>query len=70
MPSSKPGRALAYHAVSGGFILAEVVRRATGRDIREVLAEEILQPLGFRWTNYGVAEADLDGPPSSRRRTS
>jgi CubicO group peptidase (beta-lactamase class C family) len=71
-PSSKPGRALAYHAVSGGFILAEVVRRATGRDIREVLAEEILQPLGFRWTNYGVAEADLDavalnyvtGPPT------
>jgi CubicO group peptidase (beta-lactamase class C family) len=72
-PSSKPGRALAYHAVSGGFILGEVVRRATGEDIREVLAREILRPLGFRWTNYGVAEADLDavalnyvtGPPTA-----
>jgi CubicO group peptidase (beta-lactamase class C family) len=72
-PSTKAGRALAYHAVSGGFILGEVVRRATGQDIREVLAEEILRPLGFRWTNYGVAEADLEavalnyvtGPPTA-----
>ena len=25
-----------------------------------MLAESFLEPLGFRWTNYGVAEADLD----------
>ena len=54
-----PGAALAYHAVSGGFVLGEVVRRATGKDIRTVLAEEILRPLGFRWTNYGVAAEDV-----------
>jgi CubicO group peptidase (beta-lactamase class C family) len=59
-PLSRPGKALAYHAVSGGFIIAEVVRRVTGKDIRQVLAEEILDPLGFRWTNYGVAPADVD----------
>jgi CubicO group peptidase (beta-lactamase class C family) len=59
-PASKPGNRLAYHAVSGGFILGEVVRQVTGRDIRTVLAEEILDPLGFRWTNYGVPERDLD----------
>ena len=29
-------------------------------DIREVLAEEILDPLGFRWSNYGVAPEDVD----------
>jgi CubicO group peptidase (beta-lactamase class C family) len=55
----KPGAAVAYHAISGGFVLAEVVRRATGADIRTVLAKEILDPLDFRWTNYGVNEADL-----------
>jgi CubicO group peptidase (beta-lactamase class C family) len=55
----RPGTALAYHTVSGGFVLGEVVRRATGKNIRTVLAEEILDPLGFRWTNYGVAPADL-----------
>lgn len=54
-PRSRAGKTLAYHAVSGGFILGEVVRAATGRDIRDVLAEELLEPLGFRWTNYGVA---------------
>jgi CubicO group peptidase (beta-lactamase class C family) len=58
-PSSKPGKMLAYHAVSGGFILGEVVHRVTGRSIREVLAEEILDPLGFRWMNYGVKPEDV-----------
>jgi CubicO group peptidase (beta-lactamase class C family) len=58
-PTSRPGKRLAYHAISGGFILGEVVRRVTGRSIREVLAEAILQPLGFRWTNYGVAPGDV-----------
>ena len=58
-PASEPGKLLAYHAISGGFILAEVVRRATGRTIREVLDEELLGPLGFRWGNFGVAPEDV-----------
>jgi CubicO group peptidase (beta-lactamase class C family) len=58
-PNGRPGRALAYHAVSGGFILGEVVHRVTGKDIREVLREEILDPLGFRWMSYGVDPADV-----------
>jgi len=58
-PFAKPGRFLAYHAVSGGYILGEIVHRVTGEDIRTVLAEEILDPLGFRWTNYGVAPQDV-----------
>lgn len=58
-PAWAPGRRLAYHAVSGGFLLAEIVRRVTGKDIRTVLREEILRPLGFRWMNYGVAPRDI-----------
>jgi CubicO group peptidase (beta-lactamase class C family) len=58
-PAIRPGRILAYHAVSGGYILGEIVRRVTGRSIREVLAEEFLDPLGFRWGNYGVAPEDV-----------
>jgi len=72
-PFAKAGRYLAYHAISGGFILGEVVHCATGKTIREVLAEEFLDPLGFRWTNYGVAPDDVDkvalnyvtGPPTA-----
>lgn len=71
-PFAKAGRYLAYHAVSGGFILGEVVWRVTGKDIRTVLAEEFLDPLGFRWTNFGVAPKEVDdvalnyltGPPT------
>jgi CubicO group peptidase (beta-lactamase class C family) len=59
-PSSAPGKLLAYHAVSGGFILGEVVHRVAGRSIREVLSSEILDPLGFRWGNYGVDPDDVD----------
>jgi len=47
-PFAKPGRFLAYHAVSGGYILGEIVHRVTCKDIRTALAEEILDPLGFR----------------------
>jgi CubicO group peptidase (beta-lactamase class C family) len=55
----RPGRLLAYHAISGGFLLNEVVRRATGSDIGVALAKEIAVPLGFRWMRYGVAPADV-----------
>lgn len=58
-PVTRPGRLLAYHAVSGGFVLGEVVRAVMGRDIRSVLASEILEPLGMRWMNYGVAPQDV-----------
>ena len=72
-PSRSPAGCSPYHAVSGGFILGEVVWRVTGKDIRAVLAEELLDPLGFRWMNYGVAPDDLDavavnyvtGPPTA-----
>jgi CubicO group peptidase (beta-lactamase class C family) len=57
---TRPGRRLAYHAVTGGFILGEVVRRATGQDIRAVLDKEIREPLGLRWLGYGVAPEDVD----------
>jgi len=64
-PRQRPGSALAYHAISGGYIIAEVVKRVTGKPIREVLGEEILEPLGFRWTNYGVEAADVDAVATS-----
>ena len=70
-PTSEPGKLLAYHAVSGGFILGEVVHRVAAKNIHDVLAEEFLDPLGFRWGNYGVDPGDFEqvglayvtGPP-------
>ena len=58
-PIHRPGLVHIYHGVTWGPLVREIVSAATGRDIREFLATEILDPLGFRWTNYGVAEADV-----------
>ncbi len=58
-PAGRAGRQLAYHAVTGGFVLGELVRRVTGKSIRTVLDEALRRPLGFRWLGYGVAPADL-----------
>lgn len=58
-PIYKPGLVHVYHALTWGPLMREIVSAATGRNIREILATEILDPLGFRWTNYGVAPADV-----------
>ncbi|HYD50243.1 MAG TPA: serine hydrolase domain-containing protein [Terriglobales bacterium] len=70
-PIHRPGQNLAYHAISSGFVLAEVVQRVTGSDIRTVLEQRILKPLRFRWMRYGtkpklvplVARNYYTGPP-------
>ncbi|MFC4128018.1 serine hydrolase domain-containing protein [Nocardia rhizosphaerae] len=74
VPSWPPGRFRVYHALTGGLIQRLLVQRATGRRMRDHLAEQVLRPLGFRWTNFGVAPAEVDqvvpsvktGPPPSR----
>ncbi|MGV1087388.1 MAG: lipase LipE [Mycobacterium sp.] len=58
-PIHRPGLVHIYHGLTWGPLIREIVSAATGRNIREILATEILDPLGFRWTNYGVAEADV-----------
>ncbi|VEG58490.1 penicillin-binding protein, beta-lactamase class C [Mycolicibacterium aurum] len=58
-PVYPPGRIHIYHGVTWGPLMREIIFAATGRSIREILAEEILDPLGFRWTNYGVAAQDV-----------
>ncbi|CAM3856399.1 MULTISPECIES: serine hydrolase [Tsukamurella] len=59
-PVYSPGRLHFYHALTWGPLVRELVLAATGRSIREITATEILDPLGFRWTNFGVAPEDLD----------
>lgn len=58
-PIHRPGFMHIYHALTWGPLVRELVGAAAGKGIREVLADEILDPLGFRWTNYGVTEADV-----------
>lgn len=58
-PLYRPGLVHIYHAATWGILTREIVSAATGKNIRDILATEILDPLGFRWTNYGVAQEDV-----------
>lgn len=53
-PRYPPGQVPAYHILSYGFILGEVVQRVAGRDLQAVLRAEILHPLGLDDTHLGL----------------
>ncbi|GAA3563170.1 serine hydrolase domain-containing protein [Kribbella ginsengisoli] len=55
-----PGERVGYHAVTFGFILGEVVRRATGSPISSALASLVGEPLGIAGELYfGVPASEL-----------
>ena len=53
-PSWPPGQVPAYHYISYGFILGELVRRVSGAAVPDLLAAEFLRPLGLRDTHLGL----------------
>ncbi len=73
-PLHRPGLVHIYHGLTWGPLIREIVSAATGKNIRDILAAEILDPLDFRWTNYGVAPQDVPlvapshatGPPAPK----
>lgn len=59
-PWWEPGTKTAYHAYPFGYIVGEIVRRATGKPISEVLREEVAEPLGIADEIYfGMPESEL-----------
>ncbi|CAA9455699.1 MAG: putative esterase [uncultured Rubrobacteraceae bacterium] len=59
-PWWEPGTGTAYHAYTFGYIVGELVRRATGTPISQVLREEVAAPLGIADELYfGVPEPEL-----------
>lgn len=55
-----PGRQVSYHILSSGYIIAEVIRRVTGKTIDQIVAESIAQPLGAEGFNFGLPETQFD----------
>jgi len=53
-----PGSAVAYHALSASWILAEISRRVDGgkRSFAQMVAEDIYAPLGMRDSSMGCRE--------------
>lgn len=56
-PLWPPGSAYLYHFITYGFLLGEVVRRAAGRTVGQLFAEEIAGPLGLEmWIGLPAAQ--------------
>ncbi|MFS1302057.1 serine hydrolase domain-containing protein [Streptosporangium longisporum] len=60
-PWWEPGTKTGYHTLTFGYIVGEIVRRATGKPISQVLREEVAAPLGVAEELYfAVPESRLD----------
>src|SRR6202035_888018 len=56
-PWWEPGTASGYHALNYGHLVGEVVRRISGKTLRQFVAEEIAGPRGADF-QMGAAEGD------------
>lgn len=56
--NSKVGRLrmVAYHAITGGFVLGEIIQRVTGKPITAYHDEKLRQPLGMKHFTYGLPQ--------------
>jgi CubicO group peptidase (beta-lactamase class C family) len=58
-PWWEPGTASGYHALNYGHLVGEVVRRISGKPLKQFVAQEIAGPLGADF-QIGAAESDWD----------
>jgi len=72
----EPGTKSGYHAMTMGHLVGEVVRRITGKPLKQFVAEEIAGPLGADF-QIGAKEEDWDRiatlippPPPPKRKIS
>jgi CubicO group peptidase (beta-lactamase class C family) len=59
-PIVTDGSKLAYHAITGGFVLERVVRQVTGDTIRAYIDKKIRQPMGMQYFTYGIEDEHMD----------
>lgn len=57
-PTDHRGAEQAYHAITSGFIIAELIKVTTGLDARQYLKKYIADPLGMRYFRYGLTQRD------------
>lgn len=58
-PAHEPGRFHAYHALTYGHLIGEVVRRVSGKPFSQFIQDEIAQPLGLPDFFVGAPESAL-----------
>jgi CubicO group peptidase (beta-lactamase class C family) len=56
----EPGTKTGYHAQTFGYIIGEIIRRATGKPISQILREQVAGPLGIAdELFFGVPKSEL-----------
>ena len=65
-PIDTLGRTSAYHAITGGFLLDELIRRTTGLTAQQYLDRYIRKPMGMRFFRYGLTRRDLNKAAENR----
>ncbi|MBD2858992.1 beta-lactamase family protein [Spongiibacter sp. KMU-158] len=50
------GRVVAYHALTGGFVMSELIQKLTGKSVNEYLDEVIRKPMGMGYFHYGMPQ--------------
>ena len=58
-PIDGHGRTAAYHAITGGYLIDELIRRTTGLTIQQYMDRHIRKPMGMRYFRFGVTRRDL-----------
>jgi CubicO group peptidase (beta-lactamase class C family) len=53
-PIVADGSRLAYHAITGGFVLGRVLREVTGDDINTYIDRKLRKPMRMKYFTYGV----------------
>jgi CubicO group peptidase (beta-lactamase class C family) len=56
-PAWEPGTRSGYHALTYGWLVGELVRRADGRPIAELVRDELCRPLGSPDFYFGIPDA-------------
>lgn len=58
-PAHDPGEANAYHGLTYGWIVGGLIEKVTGRRFGDVLATELVAPLGLSGCYVGLPESEL-----------
>ena len=56
-------RQQSYHALTGGFIIGEIIRRVSDLELNEALSEWLSKPLGCQYLSYGIEPKYRDQVP-------
>ena len=59
-PAHRPGEYSAYHALTYGWLVGEVIQRVTGRELSDLVQKEIAEPLELDGLFIGVPEDHID----------